>query len=249
MIKRFALFTGAAVLCTVLAAMPMAAQQAAGGKMSIDEILAANLKAGGGAAAVKKITTRIAKGTVEMAGMGIRGDLEIYSEAPNKILVLFNLPGFGQLADGFDGTVAWTKNPAQGLREKTGAEFDRVKLTSEFYRPLELKQLYPSMELLPEESVEGRPAYVIKATPKDGTPEIWYIDQENFHIVKVHTDVQGPQGSVPMDSFMEDYRQQDGLVLPFRLRQSAGPMNITMTITSIENNAPIDASVFAKPAN
>jgi hypothetical protein len=246
--RRSVLLTGAATLCTRFTTAPIAAQPTAG-NMAIDEILASNLKASGGAAAYKKASSRIARGTIEMPAMGIKSDIQIYSKAPNKFLMLFTMPGFGEIAEGFDGTAAWSKNPAQGVRVKSGAELERTRLTSDFYRALKLRELYPQMELLPEEAVNGKPAFVVKATPKSGIAETWYIDKATFHMVRLHTEIDGPQGRVPMDSYMEEFRDVDGMAMPFRIRQSAGPMNMTITLTAIENNAVIDDARFAKPAN
>ena len=48
---------------------------------------------------------------------------------------------------------------------------------------------------------------------------------------------------------MSDYREVDGVKMPFLLRASSAVQNYTIVITKVELNVPIDATLFSKPAN
>ena len=99
------------------------------------EILAKYVKAMGGREANEKIKTRVTTGTVELSPMGIKGTFETYSTAADsKSLTKMNLAGIGDILEGYDGKTAWSVNPMQGSREKTGAELTQAKLTANFYR-------------------------------------------------------------------------------------------------------------------
>ncbi len=78
---------------------------------TVKKILAKYVQAIGGKKANEKIKSRMVKGTVEIAPMGIKGTFESYAAAPNKSISRVTLAGIGELVEGFDGTTAWTINP------------------------------------------------------------------------------------------------------------------------------------------
>ena len=107
----------------------------------------------GGKAAFEKITSTASKGTFEIPAFGATGSAEVWEKAPNKTALKLDIPGFGVVLEGFNGTVAWSQDPQSGLREKTGAELAATKLDADFYKPLRLKQLYPKITLKGKEKV------------------------------------------------------------------------------------------------
>src|SRR5262245_19608260 len=127
---------------------------------TVDQILDKYEKAVGGRQAMEKITSRVTKGTFELSAMGLKGDIEIYAKAPNKSLSVQNVSGVGEILDGYDGKVAWSKNPMMGLREKDGAELGAVVRASDINASLRPRQLYPRLELKGKEKVGNREAYV-----------------------------------------------------------------------------------------
>jgi hypothetical protein len=48
-----------------------------------------------------------------------------------------------------------------------------------------------------------------------------------------------------MDFF--DYREVDGVKLPFRLRATSDVQNFTITLSKVEHNVRIDETLFSKP--
>ena len=65
-------------------------------------------------------------------------DWVLEAKAPNKQFSEFNNSTLGAVADGFDGTVAWSKNQS-GVRVKEGEELAKTKRDADFYRCLNLK--------------------------------------------------------------------------------------------------------------
>jgi hypothetical protein len=54
----------------------------------------------GGEAAIKKHTTHTITGSFEIAAQGMKGDLTIVGEAPNRTVLSISLPGLGDLKRG-----------------------------------------------------------------------------------------------------------------------------------------------------
>src|SRR5215208_2779319 len=76
----------------------------AGAMPTADQILDKYVQALGGKAAIEKVNSRVSKGNFEIPAMGAGGPIEMYAKAPNKNLVIINIPGFGTIQQGFNGT-------------------------------------------------------------------------------------------------------------------------------------------------
>jgi hypothetical protein len=228
-------------------AKPADAAKPAGSTPSVDQIIDKYVQALGGKAAMEKINSRQTKGTLDIS-IGASGTAEIYEKAPNKSLALIDIAGFGMVREGFNGTVAWSDNPQSGMREKSGVELADTKLDAEFHKPLKIKALYPKLEMQAAQKVGEREAYVIMATPAAGSPEKWYFDTQTGLLIRTDTERESPEGKVPVEAYLEDYKEIDGVKLPFTLRQVLPAYSITIKVSEVKHNVPIEDSKFDKPS-
>lgn len=236
---------------SALAAMVLAqgAQQKPAAAMpTADQIIEKYVQAIGGKAAIEKQTSRVSKGSFEIAAFGASGTAEIFEKAPNKNVAIINVAGFGVVQEGFDGKVAWSQNPQEGLREKTGAELAAAKLDAEFLKPVKIKQLYPKLAVKGKDKVGDKEVYVVEATPADGSAEIWYFDAQSGLMLRQDVERESPQGKQAIQSFMDNYKEVDGVKLPFSLRQVTPQFTIDIKIDEIKHNVSIDDAKFTKPA-
>ena len=214
---------------------------------TVESVVEAYVKACG-ARSAKKSTTRYGKGTFEMAAAGMKGAVEMYAKSPNKMYTKVDVPGFGVVLEGYDGTTAWSTNPAQGMREKSGVELAITKRNSEFDKELKLKELYPKMVLKGIEKIGDRDVYHVEATPQEGEPEQWFIDRQTSLMVRMSMDMEGPMGKMNVVSDMEDYKDVEGLKIPHTMKQQVGPMSMTLHFDEMKSNVPVDDAIFKKPA-
>jgi zinc protease len=215
---------------------------------SVDQILDKYVQALGGTAAVEKLTSRVSKGTFELEQMPGTATEEIYEKAPNKQLSITDAPNFGVVRRAFNGTAGWQDMPQTGLQDVTGNQLAAMKRNADFHREIKLKEIYPKMIMKGKENVNGRDAYVIEATPADGPPELMSFDAESGLLVRVQAQVEGPTGPVPVDTILEDYREVDGVKLPFVIHQSLPEFSFVIRLTEVKHNVPIDDAKFDKPA-
>jgi len=240
------------IVLGVLVAIPCLGQAMQGkpadSMPSVDQIVAKYIDALGGKAALEKINSRMQKGSLDIPAMGAGGPMEIYEKAPNKTLTVINIAGFGAIQEGFDGTVAWAQDPQSGLREKSGVELTDAKLDAEFYKPLKIKELYPTLTLKGKEKIGDKDAYVVEAKPAAGSPEKWYFDTQTGLLVRQDTERESPQGKVPIETYLEDYKAVDGVKVPHTVRIANPQFSVTVQITEIKTNVAIEDSKFAKPS-
>ena len=143
-------------LAIALAAGALA--QTAADLPTVDQILAKNIEASGGKAALEKLNSRVEKGTIEVVTFGVSGPIEMYAKAPNKQFSRSTFEGYGEVLQGFDGKTGWVKTPDAGLREMSGAELDRAKRSADFHRSLHLKEQYAKMTVIGKGKVGDRDA-------------------------------------------------------------------------------------------
>lgn len=245
------------ILCMAVAVAAFAQQKpadpkppamAAQGTPTVDQILDKYVQALGGKAAMEKITSSAAKGTFEIAAFGATGSAEIWGKAPNKTAIRLDIPGFGIVQEGFNGTVAWAQEPQSGLREKTGAELASTKLEADFYRPIRLKQLYPKITVTGTEKVAEKDAFVLEATPAEGSPEKWYFDAASGLLVRIDAERESPQGKTAVQNYLEDYRDVGGVKEPFLNRIVSPSFTIVIKLDELKHNVEIDDAKFNKPA-
>ncbi|HEX2713998.1 MAG TPA: hypothetical protein VHM88_17530 [Candidatus Acidoferrales bacterium] len=214
---------------------------------SVDQVLDKYVQSLGGKAAIEKLSSRVSKGTFE-ASQGVSGEIQFYSKAPNKTTLVVDLSGLGQIRQGFDGAVGWADNPQTGPREMTGQELLVAKRGAEFYQALKLRALYPKMLVQGTQKVGEHEAYLIEADPGDGSLRRMYFDTATGLMVRNEIERDTAQGRGTFETELDDYKEVDGVKLPFTVRQSNPGVSFTIKITEVQHNVPIDDSKFAMPA-
>ena len=213
---------------------------------TIEQVLSKYVQATGGSAAHQKLTTRVAKGEWENVTRGVRFPIEIYSKAPNKRVEILDAPeNRGFTGRGYDGSAGWSMNMTEtGLRQLEGAELAMIQRESDFYRAIKLDRLYQRLTVTGKDRIAGREVYAVEAVPESGNPEKLFFDVETGLLSR--RDV--VYGKTPVQHYYEDYRDVDGIQLPFVLR-SEGPVRVITRLTQIKHNVPIDDARFKSPAD
>jgi outer membrane lipoprotein-sorting protein len=203
----------------------------------------------GGKAAIEKLTSITAKGTFDLPAMGVSGTAERLSKAPNKSYFIVNIPSFGDVKQGTDGTTAWAQNPGTGqIDDVTGVELTRSKISADFYRDLKLKEHYPKMTVKGTGKVGERDAYVVEAVSSAG-PSTMYFDSQSGLVLRVDGEREGPEGKMMVEEYFDDYREVDGVKFPFYYRQKNPQYDFTVKYSEVKHNVAIDDAKFSKPAN
>jgi hypothetical protein len=215
---------------------------------TVDQILDKYVQALGGKAAIEKMTTLIIKGKVDVPSTGESGSMETYRKAPNKEMQMINIPSNGPSQRGFDGTVGWNWDPDSGSSDMSSADLAAMKLESDFYRDIRLKELYPKISLKSKERVGDREAYVVEAPHEDGSSEKMYFDTESGLLIQSEVPIDVPdEGKTIVNSQYEDYRELEGVKVAFTIRQTSADFDYVIKLSEVKYNVPIDDAKFKKP--
>jgi hypothetical protein len=211
-----------------------------------EQLIAKYVRAIGGRAAIEIVRSRVTTGTMDPGG-GVSLSLELSEKAPDKFLSVVDVPGLGTLKQGFDGTVGWDSTPNQGVQELTGAMLTAVRRNAQFYRWLRMKELFAKLEVSGTAKVGDRETYVMKASPPEGFAETFYFDTQTGLLLKRDYQLDSPEGAISFETFYDDYREVDGIKMPYTLRR-VGPDNVLiLKFTEIKHNVEMDDAKFAKP--
>ncbi len=254
-LTKFSLLAIASLALTVSAlaqtaatpATPPAASKSDAATPSTDQVLDKYVNAIGGQAAWYKLTSRVSKGTIDIPAMGVSGTVEIHEKAPDSMIAVVNVAG-SVFERGFDGTVGWSDDPMNGQRTLSGAELADSKRQADFYHQLDIRKHYPKLVVTGTEKVGDHGTYVIEATSPSGDVDKMYFDTQSGLLVRAVTNIHSAQGPAVVQADLTDYRDVDGIKLPYAVHQTTAESAYTITFTEIHHNVPLADSQFAKPA-
>ena len=110
----------------------------------------------GGKEAYEKCKNRLTKGTMEIVGAGIKGEVTIYQARPNKMYLEVNFQGLGKVEQGTDGQTVWERSAITGPRVLQGEEKAMRLREALFNEEADWRTLYKKVECVGEEAVEGK---------------------------------------------------------------------------------------------
>ena len=216
---------------------------------NVDQILDRYVQSVGGKDAIEKVNSRTMKGTVDNSDDGTTSPVEVFAKTPNKYLAVIEVPNAGQTVEGWNGANGWGKDPDSGLHDMSKAEQLAAQRDYDFHREARLKQAYPKMSYSGKTKIDDRDAYILEATPADGSIEKLYFDAQSGLLVRRDFErITIDDGIVLYEVDYEDYKDVDGLKLPSTVRRKTPDYTLTYRFTEIKHDVPIDDAKFNKPA-
>ena len=221
-----------------------------------DEIIEKSIAAIGGRAAHAKLKSRATLGTILLGTPAgeIPGSIELLNAAPNKSRTLIKADltslGVGQLVidQRFNGAEGYVLDSLQGNREMTGNQLANMKNGSFPHPFLDYKEQGTTVALSGKEKVGDRDAFVVVFEPSTGSPIRQFIDAESFLPVRSMVKISTPQtGELEQTADSSDFRDVDGVKVPFSVKLTNAMQGVTMTFTKVENNIAVDDKMFVKP--
>ncbi|HVZ72162.1 MAG TPA: hypothetical protein VHJ20_07290 [Polyangia bacterium] len=222
---------------------------ATGGARPAAAILADVVAAMGGEAAWNAHTSMSEKIELSIAGLGMNGTGQRISTKDDKALLTTTLPGIGTTREGSNGKVVWSEDPINGARVLAGAEAEAARLESMWAPELRFDKLFTKIESTTETGAGGVALECLVLTPHEGTPLTNCYDAKTHLQVVQRGSHPTPQGDTPFTSTVKDWRDVQGLKMPFAVETQTGPITFTLKITELELDVPVeDAKVFEPPA-
>lgn len=217
-----------------------------------DDIVAKAIAARGGLDRIKGVQTERFTGRISF-GPGQEGTLIATWKRPGKFRQELVLGG-NSIVRATDGATGWTLSSTSGARAEAlpPDQMRGIAEQSDFDKPLvDFKAKGNQVELVGKEKLDGRDAYKLKVTLKDGQVRYEWIDAETYLESRWQGKVSVGGGNIEFATTFSDYRTVDGLKFAFLLNtETVGTDNRQkITLEKVEVNAPVDDAAFRMPAS
>jgi hypothetical protein len=215
---------------------------------SAESLLDRFVEATGGQKAYATRKTEVAHGTVEMAAMGVKGTMVRYAAAPSQYLLSLEIPGIGTFLTGVKDGIAWDQSDLMGPRTKAGLEKAEALREAKFNATATWRELYPKVETVGEETVNGEECYKVSMTPPEGPAETMYLSKKTGLAMKILATSNTQMGDVEAEILFSDYKDFGGILTPAKFTERTAGQEIVITIQSLDINTEIPESRFDFPA-
>ncbi len=217
-----------------------------------EEIVQKHIEKTGGEKAWNKIESIKMKAKLNFPG----GLVEIVSiNKKNKFVGLRKMDGEFVVDFAFDGKIRWETNFKTMKPEKRSQEatLRAKKGAKDFPSDFIVAKKYGyKIELMGEENIQGEDCYHLQLTKgkitKNGKliddVSISYISKKTFLQVLVESDYKRGAHESTLYTYYNDYKEVDGILLPFSINQIIDESNMAIRVVSYEINGKIDDSIF-----
>ncbi len=237
----------AALMIGIAAAPPAVA-------VTAEEIVAKNVEARGGAAALAALQSLRRSGRLVLPGRSMLITVSDLRERPGRVREEVTFQGLTQIR-AFDGSKAWQVEPFQGRK-------DPAMMTDDDAKPMRLsadldgawvdaKAKGHTLEYLGTEEVDGTVAHKLRVRLKWGDQVTVWIDPDTWMIMRElrKTVVRGAEKETETD--YGDYEKVGGVYVPMSeesgSRNSPSSSKTKAVWDEAEANVPVAADVFAFP--
>ena len=244
------------------------------GQPPAEKILDQYIQAVGGAERLATVKSYVATGTsAGFGGFGKGGKVEIAAKFPDQratSIVFPQEPERGNSIRAFNGQEAWLRTPLTVLSEYqlTGGELAGAKLDAELSFPAQIKSVLtdwhvsmpatisdlpaPESQSAEEKNVVGigkdRLVNVLQGRGPERIYATLYFDQQSGLLLREVRYGNSPIGRVPTQIDYSDYRDVDGIKMPFHILFVWLGGRDEFQLNQIQLNVPVDARKFERPA-
>src|SRR5213595_2341135 len=218
-------------------------------QLTVDELVAKNVAAKGGADALRALQS------VRLTGKMLvnEGQMQLgYAETkkrPDEVRTEATLQGMTAV-EAYDGKEGWRISPFQGRKDPEKMSADDVKPLmedAEIDGPLvNWKEKGSTLEYVGREDVDGTSAYKVKVVRKNGDVNFVYLDPDHFLEIRILTQRIRHGAQVETETDLGDYEKVGGVFIPFS--EEAGSKGSTdkqkIIIERGEPNVAVDDAVF-----
>jgi hypothetical protein len=203
----------------------------------LEEVVERYIEAVGGREAIERLTTRVMTGRL-VTDLPTRqppvyetNGFVIYAKVLGKYLYV-QQSARGTHRDGYDGRVCWRW---AGGEVELDAHYDpRFAWFVDPQNALRLWDYFPEMRMRGAGTLEGRSVYLVDID--DDVSHTLYFDVQTGLLVRLGYNRE-----------IDDYRELDGVLVPFRMAISRKGGSSTYIVETIEHNVSIEDSEFAAP--
>ncbi len=217
--------------------------------MDAKELIEKNIEATGGVDKIKSIQSSLSHGKALAQGMEF--PFVMKQTRPNMMRLEVEIMGM-KMIQAYDGEKGWTINPMAGItvaQEMGELETKSFKIQANMDGMLiGYEDKGYTVEYIGEADVEGTPVYQLRLDTHDDMVMDMFMDQEYFLVIKASTTINWEEKVIESDTYMSDFHEVDGIVMPFSMETRMGETTVNqIVIESVEYGIEFDKALFVMP--
>jgi hypothetical protein len=201
----------------------------------------------GGEKACLAVSSRTFEATLEAVGSGTRTHLKVSQKSGGRVYMERKTPGLGRALAGFDGKEGWENSEIGGFHVLSQKEVGELTGMGSIGADPFLRQRFPMRKLIGRGEVHGRPATAVQLGTSSQIAGVFWFDDETAQLSRVDWDLSEEQkksdGSTERMEYA-DYRQVDGVSVPFLIECFAREGKLSIKFDSVVHNPPLDDALF-----
>jgi photosynthetic reaction center cytochrome c subunit len=210
-----------------------------------DELIEKYVQAVGGAKAIEKVTSRVATGTIDFGGVSY--GIDVYDKDPDMRASFVHMPD-GDNITAFNGQEGWLGAPGRPTLDMHGSDIDGASIDADLHFAAHLKQMFSKFETRGSEKIDDKDSYLVIARREGKPPLRLYFDAQSGLLLRLVRYGETPLGRLPTQIDYADYRDLNGVKVPFRWTLARPGGQFTIQAKDIKQNVAVDDAKFAKPA-
>ena len=221
-------------------------------QLTVDELVAKNVGAKGGADALRALQSIRLNGKMLVNEGQIQLAYAETKKRPDEVRTEATLQGMTAV-QAYDGKDGWRISPFQGRKDPEKMSADDVKPlmeNAEIDGPLvNWKEKGSTLEYIGREDVDGTLAYKIKVVRKNGDVNFVYLDPDHFLEIRILSQRVRHGAQEETETDVGDYEKIGGVFIPFSIEagRKGDPDKQKVVIEKAEANVPVDDSIFHFP--
>ena len=190
--------------------------------------------------------------TGQSVNQGMETPFTVITVRPDKYRLEVEIQG-QKMIQVYNSGKGWYVAPWTGSLDAQDLPPEQVKpmkRQAEIEDPIyNYKEKGHSVEFLGKDDLDGTDVYKIRLTYDDGDASTYFIDAENFVVLKQEsiTNMRGQE--IKNDILFSDFKPINDMIMPFSFQMMMnGQVGQTINIETVEYDTEVDMNIFEKPA-
>jgi hypothetical protein len=214
---------------------------------TLEEVISKFQMALGGKAALAKATTRVSTGTVTTRDLQTSNVTIKETDSGRYRIDIASQPN--PTVRVVDGKTGWSQGGFNNMvRDLEGLGLQQAARSADFGLPLHLPERYESLAVSRYGNIDGKATIVVTGRPYTGVTEQLQFDRESGLLLRRSVTTSTPLGPLPEQVDYSDYRDVNGVKVPFLVRYATWRELTTEKLSDVKFNVEITAEEFARPA-
>ena len=214
---------------------------------SLEDVLKKHFDAVGQEKLVK-VKSFVVKANVSQMGMEMPMFMQV--KKPNMFRMEIDMQG-QKMIQAFDGEKGWmiapwiSAEPQELAGEQLKQAMDQADMEGELYN---YEKKGSTVEFVGKVNLDGKAAYRLKLTDNQGNIKDYFIDADNYRVVKVKAKVEAMGQTAEVEQRMLDFQTINGITMAMKIETDSPMGTAVITMEEVKFDEDLDNSIFQQPA-